>query len=138
MTGRNRRFKAGFTLIELIVVITIIGILATFVVINAPKFIYDANLAKVESDIKAIEGACDLFKIQNFRYPESLDELVNPPEDRRGNKREAYIAEVPMDPWQRDYIYSLEDRKPIILCVGEDGQEGTQDDISNEKESDRM
>ena len=82
--------QQGFTLIEIIVVVVIIGILATFV---APKFMGKtdtARLVKAKSDIQALESALDLYKLDNFTYPttdQGLDALINQPaEDSTGRE----------------------------------------------------
>jgi len=124
--------QQGFTLIEIIVVVVIIGILATFV---APKFMGktdDARVVKAKNDIKALESALDLYKLDNYVYPstdQGLDALINlptsdpiPPNWQKGG----YVKKLEKDPWQREYLYlSPGERSEVdIYSLGADGIEG--------------
>lgn len=124
--------QQGFTLIEIIVVVVIIGILATFV---APKFMGktdDARVVKAKNDIKALESALDLYKLDNYVYPstdQGLDALINlptsdpiPPNWQKGG----YVKKLEKDPWQREYLYlSPGERSEVdIYSLGADGLEG--------------
>lgn len=131
--------QQGFTLIEIIVVVVIIGILATVV---APKFLGktdDARKIKAKSDIQALESALDLYKLDNFTYPSTelgLEALVNQPsEDDAPNwQKGGYLKKLQKDPWNHDYEYSYDEGILKITSLGADGIEGGQDvaaDISN-------
>ena len=124
--------QLGFTLIEIIVVVVIIGILATFV---APKFLGrtdDARITKAKNDIVALESALELYKLDNYTYPttdQGLDSLVNEPtsEPVPANwKQGGYIKKLQKDPWQRDYLYLSpgENAEIDIYSLGADGIEG--------------
>jgi len=124
--------QQGFTLIEIIVVVVIIGILATFV---APKFLGktdDARIVKAKSDINSIESALDIYKLDNYTYPttdQGLDALVTLPSSDPvpANWQEGgYVKKLRKDPWQRDYLYlSPGDRGEVdIYSLGADGVEG--------------
>lgn len=131
--------QQGFTLIEIIVVVVIIGILATFV---APKFMGKtdtARIVKAKSDIQALESALDLYKLDNFTYPttdQGLDALINKPSsDPAPNnwQKGGYLKKLQKDPWQREYQYS-NDGELRIYSLGADGIEGGEEanaDISN-------
>lgn len=130
--------QQGFTLIEIIVVVVIIGILATFV---APKFMGKtdtARIVKAKSDIQALESALDLYKLDNFTYPttdQGLDALINKPaDDSTPNwQKGGYVKKLQKDPWQREYQYS-NDGELNIYSLGADGIEGGEEsnkDISN-------
>lgn len=120
--------QQGFTLIEIIVVVVIIGILATFV---APKFLGrtdDARITKAKSDIQALESALELYKLDNYIYPstdQGLDALINQPSDDEAPnwKQGGYIKKLQKDPWQREYQYSNDDGLNIY-SLGADGIEG--------------
>jgi general secretion pathway protein G len=124
----------GFTLAELMVVIVIIGLLATLVVPNVVRKLFVANEAKAKADIIAIESALDEYAISNSgRYPESLEALVT--EDENGFK---YLKRdsIPTDPWGHEYVYEPPSGgQPLrVLTYGDDGVpggEGTAKDMDN-------
>ncbi|TNF36791.1 MAG: type II secretion system protein GspG [Gammaproteobacteria bacterium] len=122
----------GFTLIEIIVVVVIIGILATFI---APKFLGrtdEARVVKAKQDIEALEKALQLYKLDNYVYPttdQGLEALVEKPgsEPVPANwKQGGYITKMRKDPWQRDYLYLNpgEHGEIDIYTLGADGIEG--------------
>ena len=103
--------QQGFTLIEIIVVVVIIGILATFV---APKFMGKtdtARITKAKSDILSLESALDLYKLDNYTYPttdQGLEALISIPSSDPAPANwqpGGYIKKLQKDPWQRDYLY---------------------------------
>jgi len=119
--------QAGFTLIEIMVVVFILGLLVTLV---APKIIGrtdQARQTKAAADIKAIEQALKLFKLDNGFYPtsgEGLQALVAPPPRARNFNPEGYLEAVPEDPWGNPYIYGFDGRNIFIASLGADGVEG--------------
>ena len=126
----QRKREEGFTLVELMVVIVIIGLLATVVVINVMPAADRAAVTKARADISTIEQALQLYRIQNLRYPtadEGLQALV------AGNQ----IPRLPNDPWNNPYVYAVPgaDGQPFrIASLGADGREGGEDenaDITN-------
>jgi len=134
--------QQGFTLIEIIVVVVIIGILATFV---APKFMGKtdtARITKAKSDILSLESALDLYKLDNFTYPttdQGLEALISMPSSDpvpTNWQKGGYIKKLQKDPWQRDYMYLSpgEHGEVDIYSLGADGVEGGEDanaDIGN-------
>jgi general secretion pathway protein G len=117
----------GFTLIEIMVVVVILGILAALIAPNVISRIDDAQTAKVRQDIRAIESALKLYRLDNFRYPTSdqgLEALVTPPAD--GRKAEPYLDRMPKDPWDRPYQYASPGKQGDfdVFTLGRDGQEG--------------
>lgn len=124
--------QQGFTLIEIIVVVVIIGILATFI---APKFMGKtdtARITKAKSDILSLESALDLYKLDNYTYPttdQGLDALISMPSSDPAPANwqpGGYIKKLQKDPWQRDYLYLSpgEHAEIDIYSLGADGVEG--------------
>ena len=134
--------QAGFTLIELIVVIVILGVLATMVVPKVMDRPDDARIAKAKQDIRAIQTGLDLYKLDNFVYPttdQSLEALVNKPSgspEPKNWRNGGYMDRLPKDPWGSEYIYlSPGTRGAVdIYSLGADGRqggEGANADIGN-------
>ena len=114
-------------MLELIVVITIIGIMGTFVVVRVAGMTTRAKHAKIQSDIKKIYDVAVAVETQTGSYPQSIEECVNPPDTGMG-KVTMTLQEYPKDPWNQDYIYELMDDGPVISCLGKDGAEGGEDE----------
>ena len=110
MTLTSVRMVRGFTLIEIMVVVVILGILAALVAPNVIRRIDDAQIAKAKQDIRNYETALNLFRMDNFKYPTSdqgLQALVTQPNDPtiRNWKPGGYISGLKKDPWNNDYKY---------------------------------
>jgi general secretion pathway protein G len=120
----------GFTLIEIMVVVVILGILAALIAPNVISRIDDAQAVKVQQDIRAVESALKLYRLDNFRYPDSeqgLDALVTPPQDPNARwPAGGYMDRVPQDPWNREYVYLYPGNQSEfdIYSQGRDGQQG--------------
>ncbi|MGD8998849.1 MAG: type II secretion system major pseudopilin GspG [Granulosicoccaceae bacterium] len=136
---RERKRNRGFTLIEVMVVVVILGILASIViprVIDRPD---EARVTKARQDILTLESALNLYRLDNHVYPstdEGLEALVRKPASARNWKQGGYIARLPKDPWGEDYRYlSPGQHGPIDLySLGADrqqGGEGINADIGN-------
>jgi general secretion pathway protein G len=122
----------GFTLIEIMVVVVILGILAALVVPKIMSRPDDARLAKARQDIRTIEAALNLYKLDNYVYPttdQGLEALVTkptiPPEPRQW-KQGGYLDRLPQDPWGRNYLYLQPGQHGDIdiYSLGADGQQG--------------
>ncbi|MGL4473101.1 MAG: type II secretion system major pseudopilin GspG [Shewanella sp.] len=135
---RNTR-QQGFTLLEVMVVIVILGILASMVVPNLMGNKEKADQQKAVSDIVALENSLDMYKLDNSIYPtteQGLDALVQKPSgspEPRNYRNEGYLKRLPQDPWRNDYLLLSpgENGKIDVFSVGPDGQAGTEDDIGN-------
>jgi len=122
--------QAGFTLIEIMVVVFILGLLITLV---APRILGrtdEARQTKAAADIKAIEQSLHLYKLDNGFYPttdQGLEALVSPPTSgmlpRRWNP-DGYLSKIPIDPWDLPYVFQSDGTNYVILSFGADGAEG--------------
>ena len=121
--------QAGFTLIEIMVVLVIIGILAAFI---APKLTDQAEGAKVRAaihDVKVLEGALEMYRLDNPRSPatdDGLESLTSKPADAPAWKEGGYIKSLPKDPWGNPYQYLNPGVHGTIdiFSYGADGAEG--------------
>ena len=120
----------GFSLIEIMVVVVILGILASIVVpkiMNRPD---EARVVKAKQDILAIQNALDLYKLDNGNYPttdQGLIALVEKPSTNPiPQEWKTYLQSVPKDPWGRDYLYLNpgEHAEVDIFTYGASGQPG--------------
>lgn len=134
---RHLRGNSGFTLIEIMVVVFILGLLVTLV---APKIIGrtdEARRVKAKADIKGIEEALHLYKLDTGVYPtasEGLNVLVQGG-GNRGSSPDGYLPKIPIDPWGNEYVYFSDGRNFVIKSYGPDGSDGGSDnnaDISSE------
>jgi general secretion pathway protein G len=123
------------------VVVIIIGILVAMVAPQVMGRIDQAQATRVQSDLRAVEGALKFYKLDNFVYPSSeqgLEALVTRPNDPniRNWNSSGYLARMPKDPWQRPYLYVSpgQNGEIDVYTLGADGQpggEGTNKDIGN-------
>jgi|TARA_B100001093_G_scaffold124308_1_gene116943 general secretion pathway protein G len=128
-----KKYKKGFTLIELMAVLVILGILGTIVVVNVAPVFQRANLEKIKADMAQTGKALEMYKFNELQYPttsQGLEALIVPntalknpylfPED-------GYISSLPLDPWGREYFYEYPPRKSKkfdLYTLGADGMEG--------------
>ena len=129
----NNRSCRGFTLIEIMVVVVILGILAAVIVPRLLSRPDEAKVTKVKVDMKGIEEALGLFKLDNGFYPsteQGLEALVTKPETGRIPTKfsvDGYLKKVPRDPWESPYIYispGVHSRDFDMVSYGADGEPG--------------
>jgi general secretion pathway protein G len=124
--------SAGFTLIEIMVVVVIIGIISAMVAPSVIRRIDDAQISKAKQDLRAYATALDLFRLDNYKYPttdQGLKALVQQPGDStiRNWKPGGYIGGLRKDPWNNDYQYVYPGSKGgeyDLFTLGADNQEG--------------
>ncbi len=127
--------KKGFTLIEIMLVVIILGVLAAMVVPKLTGRSEDARRSVAKSDIESnIALALDLYETDLGEYPASLDDLTKSSSDEEGWKG-PYLKKKPIDPWGKEYIYKYpgehNENGYDLSSAGKDGQEDTQDDVKN-------
>ena len=124
--------QSGFTLIEVIVVLVILGILASIVVPNVISRTDQAQIVKAKQDIRALESALQMYRVDNFQYPstdQGLQALTEKPTtgtEAKNWQAGGYIKKLPKDPWQNDYQYISpgENGEFDIYSLGADGRPG--------------
>lgn len=129
---------AGFTLIEIMVVVVILAILAATVVPKIMDRPQEARITKAKQDVRAMEAALDLYKLDNFAYPtteQGLEALVSKPNGSPEPKRYrdgGYVKSLQQDPWGNPYQYMSpgEHGEADIFSLGPD-QSPSEDDIGN-------
>jgi general secretion pathway protein G len=138
--NRRRRLRflslTGFTFIELMLVVIILGILVGMV---APRLVgrgKQARLQAAEADIKSnIALALDLYELDNGNYPDKLEDLLTDPgESKAPNWNGPYLKRKPLDPWGKEYNYKSPGQNSPdydLWTYGADGSEGGDDDIKN-------
>jgi general secretion pathway protein G len=122
----------GFTLIEIMVVVIIIGLLAAVIVPSVINKVDEAKAAKAKSDIQALETALTMYRLDNSKYPttdQGLQALVQQPTDPsiRHWRPGGYIQRISKDPWGTDYQYLLpgtHGKEYDLFTLGADGQPG--------------
>lgn len=126
--------EQGFTLTELMVVLVIIGLLATIVIINVLPAADQANNTKVRADLSTLESALEQYRLDNMSYPrteQGLEALVSPPaglSQPQRYRQGGYIRRLPSDPWGNAYHYAAPGTQSggayDIYTLGADGQPG--------------
>ena len=138
--NKQKKFQKGFSLIEILVVLFIIGLLTTIVAVNVLPSQDKARVSKAKVDIAILGGALEMYRLENYRYPtteEGLKFLLPSSENNfNTSNRQGYIKSLEKDPWGNDYIFLNpgEYSEYDLFSLGADGQsggEGLNQDIGN-------
>jgi len=127
-----RKPQNGFTLIEIMVVVVILAVLGALVVPKILENVDKARVTRAQSDIRAIQTALDLYRLDNFKYPtteQGLQALVTQPTDPSitNYRSGGYLSALPKDPWNNPYQYvspGANGRDYDIISYGRDGKPG--------------
>lgn len=123
--------RKGFTLVELLVVVAIIGILGTIAIQNVVEHLKKANVTAAEATVKAVSDGVTSFYIKNKKMPSSLTQLVEGTDDDppilEGGEKALY------DPWDTELKFEVRGRRFAVISAGEDMEFGTEDDIRSDK-----
>ena len=133
ITVQKQHRNRAFTLVEMLLVVTIIGILAALVIPRIVGRVEQSRIVATNADVMGgISTALNLYEVDNGVFPKSLQDLIQQPSDAK-NWRGPYLGKLPVDPWGHSYIYYYPGKhNPTsydLLSVGPDGKEGTDDDI---------
>lgn len=129
-SSQPSRRQTGFTLIEILVVVVIVGILGAIIVPNLLGRPDQARVTAAQSDIRSLANALDMYRLDNFVYPsteQGLEALVAKPAgfpEPKNYSPSAYIKSLPTDPWGSPYIYEREADNFLLFSLGADGAEG--------------
>lgn len=130
MNRARRNHQDGFTLIELMVVILIIGLLATIVVQSLRGATEKAKRTKAQADIAELKTALDRYYLDNGQYPtteQGLQALVASPTSGpvpANYEDGGYVQSIPLDPWGHAYVYQSDGNGYVLKSYGADGQPG--------------
>ena len=121
---------SGFTLIEILIVVVILGILGAVVVPNILSRPDTARVQAAQTDLRALSQTLEIYRLDNFQYPSSeqgLESLIDRPsgfpEPKNWNP-EGYLKKLPTDPWGSPYLYEKSGSSYSLISLGADGQEG--------------
>ena len=127
---KQKRNRTGFTMVELVVVIIILGLLATVVARNFVGQVDKTRVKTTVANLKTLHGAVLQFKMDTGRYPteeEGLNALIEEPTDVSGWEPEGYLqtTDLPKDGWNKDFIFQLDPESGkafVIISYGADGE----------------
>lgn len=124
---KTPQLASGFTLIEILVVMAIIGMLAVMVAPNLFRQQAGAMRDAALSQISSLETALDAYRLDMGEYPDELNGLIEN-DSGRASWNGPYMRRIPDDPWNNEYVYDLDGRSFTILSYAADGERGGEDD----------
>jgi general secretion pathway protein G len=130
----RRRARRGFTLIEVLLVLAILGVIAAMVVPNILGRQEEAYIKTARQSIRGVESAAETFRVDHdAEWPQDITQMVEP-EVVNGQQKEPYLTKIPVDPWGNpiQYEYQSGQLKPRVWSWGPDKKDGGGDDISNQ------
>lgn len=123
--------RAGFTLVEILLVVAILGILAGVAVVSLKGRTKTASITATRTSIQAIGTAIDTYEVDNGIYPASLQSLLTKGNESNWNGPYMKDGRMPKDAWGNDFSYSVQGDSCKLISAGPDGQMGSADDITN-------
>ncbi len=128
MEQKNKKRQAGFTLVEVMVTMVIIGLLTTAVVLNVIPMLGKAQSEKAQIDINRLKQAIEYYHLETNTYPNQLSDLLAA-QGSENSRAGGYIEALPQDPWNNAYLYSYPGDNGVfdIWSLGADGVEGGED-----------
>lgn len=125
--------KAGFTLVELLVVVAILGILGTIAVQNVTENLKTANITAAQASVKSISEAVTSYYIKYHKLPTQLTQLTEGSDDNPPILEGGEGALI--DPWDNEYKFEVHGKRFAVISAGPDGEFGGEDDIRSDKSS---
>jgi general secretion pathway protein G len=122
--------RAGFTLVEILVAVAIIGILGTMAAVNIPRMLEESKIQATQSAVSTLKDAVVSYNLANHKYPADLKALVEASGDEEPivDGGEGALE----DPFGTEYKYERKGKKIVIISAGPDGEFGTEDDIRSD------
>lgn len=133
VSRRRRGAAAGFTLIEVLLVLVILVVLASLVGVSIFSAQKQALEKAAKTQVEGIENAIKVYRLNMNKVPETLDDLLTQPSGDKNNKWKGPYLEgesVPLDPWDNEYQYEVSGADGKVWSMGPDGASGTEDDIN--------
>jgi len=131
LESKNKNSRAGFTLVEILLVVAILGILAGVAVVSLKGRTKSASIGATRASIQAIQTAIDTYEVDNGVYPQSLQNLLTKGSENNWNGPYIKDGHMPKDAWGNEFSYSVQGDSYKISSAGPDGQQGSADDITN-------
>ena len=127
----NQEARGGFTLVEILLVVAILGILAGVAVVGLKGRTQKANIAATRTSIQAVQTAIDVYETDNGIYPPNLQALLTKTSENNWNGPYIRDGRMPKDAWGNEFQYTTKPDGYEIRSAGPDGQMGSADDLTN-------